>query len=48
MGGKQLGWQIPVREILQHVMACETECPQLGMSLDKLFATVSEYQKQAA
>jgi hypothetical protein len=36
------------REILQHVMTCEEECPQLGMTLDKLFAKVSEYQKHAA
>jgi hypothetical protein len=46
--GKRLGWQIPVQEILQHVMACENECPQLGMTLDKLFAIAPEYQKQAA
>lgn len=45
--GKRLGWQTPVQEILQHVMACEIECPQLGMTLDKLVVTVSEYQKQA-
>jgi hypothetical protein len=29
-------------------MTCERECPQLAISLDALFATVSEYQKQAA
>ena len=47
-GGKRLGWQIPVQEILHHVMTCEKECPQLGITLDKLFETVSEYQKHAA
>jgi hypothetical protein len=46
--GKRLGWQIPVQEILQHVIACERECPQLGMTLDTLFVIVSAYQKQAA
>jgi hypothetical protein len=29
-------------------MACEKECTQLGMTLDKLFVTIGEYQKQAA
>ena len=46
--GKQFGWQIPVQELLQHVMTCEKECPQLGMTLDKLFGMISDYQKQAA
>ena len=47
-GGKRLGWQIPVQEILQHVMTCDKECLQLDMTLDTLFAIVSGYQKQAA
>jgi hypothetical protein len=41
-------WQIPVHEILHHVMVCEKECPELGMTLDQLFARVSAYQQQAA
>jgi len=48
MAGKRLGWHVPAKEILLHVMACERECPQLGMRLDKLFATISAYQQQAA
>jgi hypothetical protein len=47
-GRKVVGWQMPVQEILQHVMACEKECPQLGIALDRLFGIVSDYQKQAA
>jgi hypothetical protein len=46
--GKQVDWQIPVQKILQHVVTCEKECPQLGMTLDKLFEIISEYQKQVA
>jgi hypothetical protein len=44
---KVLGGQIAAQEILQHVMACEKECPELGITLDTLFETVSAYQQQA-
>jgi len=47
-GGKPIGRQIPVQKILRHVMACEKECPQLGITLDRLSETVSEYHKQVA
>jgi hypothetical protein len=47
-GGKRLGWHLPGKEILPHVMTCEKECPQLDIALDKLFGMISEYQKQAA
>jgi hypothetical protein len=46
--GRKLEWQVPMRELLLHVMECTEECPQLNMTLDKLFGMVSEYQKQAA
>jgi hypothetical protein len=40
---KVLGGQIAAQEILHHVMTCEKECPELGITLDKLFTTLSEY-----
>jgi len=46
--GKRLGWHIPGREILLHMVKCETECPQLNTVLDKLFVMLPEYQRQAA
>jgi hypothetical protein len=46
--GKQLGWHRVGKEILLHVTTCKKECSELNITLDKLFAVVSEYQKQAA
>jgi hypothetical protein len=46
--GRKLDWHVPVRDLLFHIMQCEVECPQLNLSLDKLFGMVSDYQKQAA
>jgi len=38
----------PTKEILLHIVQCQTECPQLEVALDKLFGIVPEYLKQAA
>ena len=46
--GRKLDWRVPVQDLLLHVMNCQTECPQLNMTLDNLFGMVSDYQKQAA
>jgi hypothetical protein len=46
--GKQLGWQIPVQEILHHVMTGEKECPLLGVMVGTRFTIIPEYQQRAA
>lgn len=46
--GLQLGWDIPVRTILNHIYRCERECPTLLPVLQQFFAMLSEYQLQAA
>lgn len=46
--GCKLGWNIPIRDILLHIVGCETECLQLHSILIHFFAMHQEYQVEAA
>jgi len=45
---RKLNRYVLLQDLLLHVMDCQTECPQLNMTLDNLFGIVSAYQQQAA
>jgi hypothetical protein len=46
--GTKFAWHVPLHDLLLHVRECQTECPQLNLTLDKLFGMISAYQLEAA